>query len=142
MLRHELTHVATQSVTGAQTPTWLSEGFADYVGFKYAGISTSLAGHELRQVVEAGKVPSRLPRDRAFDGSAKRLAVTYEASWFFCRTIAERFGEHALVRFYRAVGTSAQPTQQALRSAAMSVLDTPLSRLVVLWRRSMVATLG
>jgi hypothetical protein len=142
VLRHELTHVATQSVTGAQTPSWLSEGFADYVGFKFSGISTSLAGHELQAEIEAGRVPSRLPRERGFRGSSTRLAATYEAAWFACRTIVERYGERKLVRFYRAVGTSSAPTAQAVRSALMSVLDLPLTRFVTLWRHAMVNELA
>lgn len=32
LLRHELTHVATRSVTAVGMPTWVVEGLADYVG--------------------------------------------------------------------------------------------------------------
>jgi hypothetical protein len=142
VLRHELTHVATQAATGTQTPTWLSEGFADYVGFKFAGISTSLAGHELQAEIEAGHVPSRLPSDHGFNGAVNQLAVHYEAAWFACRTIAERFGQAALVRFYRAVGTSSQSTSVALRDALSTVLHLKLARFVGLWRHQMRAELG
>jgi hypothetical protein len=136
VLRHELTHVATESATGTQTPTWLSEGFADYVGFS-VDVSTSLAGAELESAIAAGHLPSRLPGDRGFRGSAKALAIHYEAAWFACRTIAQRFGQAALVRFYRAVGTSTESSSKALTDALSSVLHLKPKRFIAEWRHQM-----
>jgi hypothetical protein len=134
VLRHELTHVATEAATGTRTPTWLSEGFADYVGFAFADVPVTAGAAELQHQVESGDLPSRLPSDRGFRGSDHALALHYEAAWFACRTIARRFGQAALVRFYRAVGRSTDSSTVAVRDALSSVLHLRLARFVELWR--------
>jgi hypothetical protein len=134
VLRHELTHVASEAATGAQTPTWLIEGLADYVGFKFADVPVAAAAVELQDAIEAGHLPARLPSDRGFRGADKSLAVHYEEAWFVCRTIAQRFGEATLVRFYRTVGTSSRSSAVAVRDAVMRVLHLRVARLVSLWR--------
>jgi hypothetical protein len=142
VIRHELTHVATRAVTGTQTPTWLSEGFADYVGFRDVGVSVGVAAAELKRLVDAGQVPTALPSNRDFRSSNSQLGAHYEAAWLACRYIADRFGEHALVRFYRAVGTSRHRSAVALDDAMHSVLHLRLDQFVGLWRRYIVAELG
>lgn len=134
VLTHELTHVATRSVTGASMPTWLAEGFADYVGYLNSGIPTGFAAQELAAEVRTGKVPARLPADAQFDGGSKHLSQAYEGAWLACRMIAERHGESSLVRFYRAVGTSSSGQSEALASASNRVLHEPFSRLTREWR--------
>jgi hypothetical protein len=134
VLTHELTHVATRAATGSQTPKWLSEGFAEYVGFRTAPVSVGLAAAQLARRVAAGRVPSRLPSDHAFRGSATDLGVRYQAAWLACRYIAEHYGQSTLVRFYRAVGTSPQDTAMAIRSAMSSVLHTTPSQFDAAWR--------
>jgi hypothetical protein len=103
VLTHELTHVATRAATGVRTPKWLSEGFADYVGFRSSGVPVSLAGAELASAVRSGRLAHRLPGDAAFRGGNGRLPQAYESGWMACRYLAGRYGEHKLVRFYRAV---------------------------------------
>ncbi|HVW81053.1 MAG TPA: hypothetical protein VHB69_08965 [Mycobacteriales bacterium] len=137
VLRHELTHVASESVTGSRMPTWLVEGLAEYVGFKFADVAVPAAASELQRAVRNGYLPSRLPPDAGFRGSAKQLAVNYEAAWLACRMIAERFGQTKLVRFYRAVGTSTMRPRAAVREALAGVLHLRLARLIALWRASM-----
>ena len=53
-------------------------------------------------------------------GSSPRLAQAYEGGWLACRLIAERWGQAALVRFYRAVGTSSLAPREAV-AAAMKI---------------------
>jgi hypothetical protein len=106
VLTHELTHVATRAATSLRTPKWLSEGFADYVGFRTSGVPVSLAGAELAAAVHSGQLSHHLPGDAAFRGGSRRLPQAYESGWMACRYIAGRYGEHKLVRFYRAVGHS------------------------------------
>lgn len=142
VLRHELTHVASQAATGEQTPVWLVEGLAEYVGFKFAGVPVALGASELQDAIRAGHLPTRLPSDRDFRGADAELAAHYEAAWFACRTIAERFGEAKLVRFYRAVGTSTKTARVAVRDAMARLLDLRLPQFVVLWRADMRAELA
>jgi hypothetical protein len=142
VLTHELTHVATRSVTGGAMPTWLAEGFADYVGYLDTGIPTSFAAQELAAKVRAGHVPRRLPTDDEFDGANKHLSEAYEGAWLACRLIAERYGQRALVRFYRAVGTSPSSTASALASASNKVLHVPIDQLTREWRAFVRAELA
>ncbi|GAA3118459.1 hypothetical protein GCM10017600_35430 [Streptosporangium carneum] len=100
VITHELTHVATGATRGGRVPMWLSEGFADYVGYRDAGIAVRAAAAELAEEVCAGVLPSRLPEPADFAPGAPRLAQAYEEAWLACRYIAERFGERALVRLY------------------------------------------
>jgi hypothetical protein len=141
VLTHELTHVATRSVTGAAMPTWLAEGFADYVGYLGSGIPTSFAAQELAADVRAGHVPSSLPGDGQFDGGNKRLSQAYEGAWLACRLIAER-GQSTLVRFYRAVGTSSSSQDEALASASTQVLHESFQRFTRQWRDFLSAELA
>lgn len=100
VITHELTHVATGATRGGRVPMWLSEGFADYVGYRHAGIAVRVAAAELAAEVRAGALPSALPGPADFAPGAPRLAQAYEEAWLACRYIAERFGEKALVRLY------------------------------------------
>ncbi|MET8046953.1 hypothetical protein ABZU75_05080 [Streptosporangium sp. NPDC005286] len=100
VITHELVHVATGATRGGRVPMWLSEGFADYVGYRDAGIPVRTAAAELAAEVRAGVLPARLPGPADFAPGAPRLAQAYEEAWLACRFIAERFGEKALVRLY------------------------------------------
>lgn len=142
VIRHELTHVAAEAATGTQTPIWLIEGFADYVGFKFDGVPVSAGAAELQAQIRAGDVPSRLPTDRAFRSDPQQLAVNYEAAWFACRTIAMQYGEPTLVSFYRAVGTSTKSTARAVRGALRDVLHLRLPQFIALWQADMQAELA
>jgi hypothetical protein len=142
VLTHELTHVATQSVTGAQTPRWLSEGFADFVGFRTAGVAVDVIAHELVGAVRSGHPPGRLPRDAAFAGSNPKLSQAYESAWLACRYLADRFGQPALVRFYRAVGTSGDDSHLAVVSALRHTYGLTLPQFTRLWRAYVRAQLA
>jgi hypothetical protein len=104
VLTHEVVHVATRDASGAAVPSWLIEGFADYVGYDGTGVPVRVAARELVDDIAAGKLPTRLPDANAFDGANPRLAQVYEMSWMACRLIVSRWGEAALVRLYRALG--------------------------------------
>ncbi|GAA3426587.1 hypothetical protein ACWDTT_18685 [Streptosporangium sandarakinum] len=100
VLAHELTHVATGATRGGRVPVWLSEGFADYVGYRDAGIATATAAAELAAEVREGRLPARLPGPADFAAGAPRRAQAYEEAWLACRYVAQRYGERALVRLY------------------------------------------
>ena len=54
LISHELTHIASRSVTSDQMPTWLIEGLADYVGNLGSGMPVSRTAAELAAEVRAG----------------------------------------------------------------------------------------
>jgi hypothetical protein len=104
VLTHEVTHVATRDATGPNVPTWLVEGFADYVGYLGTGLGPKAICQELAAEVRAGKRPKELPADADFAGTNPRLAQAYEAAWLAVRLIADRVGRAGLVAFYRGAG--------------------------------------
>jgi hypothetical protein len=133
-LTHELTHVASRADTGIQTPKWLAEGFADYVGFRDSGLPVTSIAAELATQVRAGRAPTQLPTNADFNGSAQGLPQAYEGAWLACRYIAERYGQPRLVRFYRAVGTSRATTSRAVATALKRLLGLSRAQFTARWR--------
>jgi hypothetical protein len=127
VLTHEVTHVATRDATGAGVPTWLVEGFADYVGYLGTGLGPKAICQELAAEVRKGRKPTTLPADADFAGTNARLAQAYEASWLAVRLIAERAGRAGLVAFYRAVGDD-------LDAALRTTLHTTPETFTAAWR--------
>ena len=143
VVQHELTHVATRAVTDDQMPTWLIEGFADYVGNLGSGRTSTDIAPELTADVRAGRLPRALPLAADFDGAADRLPELYEESWLACRLIADRIGQHGLVRFYTAVAqaTGRDPVT-ALPTALRTLLHTDQPGFVAAWRTYLRTQLG
>ncbi|WP_147425226.1 hypothetical protein [Bailinhaonella thermotolerans] len=135
VLRHELAHVATRAANTPSLPGWLLEGFADYVGYRDAGIPVPVAARELAEEVRAGRSPERLPGRAAFEAHAARLPQAYEEAWLACRMIADRWGETVLVRLYGQMARD--PSETTLRR----VLGIGTPELTRLWREHLTATL-
>ena len=106
VLTHETTHVATRADTSAATPLWLSEGFADWVGYRGTGRTPPEAAPELPGRRGAAACPPALPADDdfGFGGDADALARGVRGRLAGLPLIAERWGEAKLTAFYRAVG--------------------------------------
>ncbi|MFF1547619.1 hypothetical protein [Streptomyces sp. NPDC058291] len=143
VLTHETTHVATRAHTGAATPLWLSEGYADWVGYRGTGRTPAEVAPELQHSVMTGSVPAALPVDGAFgfSGDAGRLAEAYEGGWLACRMIAARWGEVKLDAFYRAVGEH-EGRSGAVEGALRDVLDTSLAQFTAHWQDYLRTQLG
>jgi hypothetical protein len=143
VLTHETTHVATRAHTSASTPLWLSEGYADWVGYRDTGRTPAEAAPDLARAVAEGKVPEALPVDGdfGFDGDSAALARAYEGGWLACRMIAERWGEERLGEFYRAVGEHPRRAG-AVEGALEEVLDTTLEDFTGQWREYLRDRLG
>ena len=138
VLTHELTHVATRVFTTDGVPSWLVEGFADYVGYLGSGVSVRAAAGELADDLRAGKPLRALPADKDFDANNPRLAQAYEQGWLAARFIADRVGPTGLAALYAAVGEqSARPTSDptvVLSSALKATMRLDLPRFVSAWR--------
>ncbi|WP_369196162.1 hypothetical protein [Streptomyces djakartensis] len=143
VVTHETTHVATRAHTGAATPLWLSEGYADWVGYRAAGRAPAEAAPELSRAVRRGEVPAGLPSDEdfGFTGDAGRLARSYESGWTACLMIAGRWGEDRLRAFYRAVGEHGT-REGAVEEAMRDVLGTTPQAFTREWRSYLRDQLG
>ncbi len=135
VLTHEATHVATRAHTSAATPLWLSEGYADWVGYLGSGRTPSDAAPELWRAVTEGEIPAGLPTDEdfGFTGDAAGLAQAYESGWMACRMIADRWGEVRLGEFYRAVGAH-EKRPGAVEDAMQKVLGTTPEDFTAQWQ--------
>ncbi|NEC86879.1 hypothetical protein G3I71_13840 [Streptomyces sp. SID12501] len=143
VLTHETTHVATRTATSAATPLWLSEGYADWVGYRSTGRTAVQAAPELALAVASGDVPEALPEDAdfGFGGDAAKLARAYEGGWLACRMVADRWGEVRLGEFYRAVGAHGKRAG-AVEEALAEVLGTTPGEFTGRWREYLRAQLG
>ena len=130
VVTHEATHVAIRATTNRPVPLWLSEGMADYVGYRDIGVGPQVVASALLDRVRAGKVPARLPAAADFDPARTTIAPSYNAAWLAVTRLEERFGRDALVKFYVAAATAPDPTAPAgdpdvrTRAAFSSVLRT------------------
>ncbi|WP_326765137.1 hypothetical protein OG978_11635 [Streptomyces sp. NBC_01591] len=143
VLTHETTHVATRTRTSAATPTWLSEGFADWAAYRSEDRTPARIAPELADAVRRGDLPAGLPTDEdfGFAGDPARLARAYEGGWAACELIADHWGEKKLLAFYRAVGGHSG-RDGAVEQAMHEVLDTTPQDFTVLWREHLRSVLG
>ncbi|MDH6216446.1 hypothetical protein M2283_003763 [Streptomyces pseudovenezuelae] len=143
VLTHETTHVATRAHTSAATPLWLSEGYADWVGYRGTGRTPDQAAPELARAVADDEVPAALPTDRdfGFSGDATKLAQAYEGGWLACRMIAGKWGEAKLGEFYRAVGDH-RTRAGSVEGALKKVLGTTSEEFTAAWREYLGDQLG
>ncbi len=102
VLTHEATHVATAAAT-SRSPTWLVEGFADYVALRSQRIPLRTSAARVISLVHDAGVPAHLPGEQELSAAAPHLEARYESAWLACRLLADSAGTAALVSFYRAV---------------------------------------
>lgn len=143
VLTHEITHVATRGATSAATPTWLSEGFADWSAYRGSGRPAATLAPELRTAERAQGPPDALPTDQdfSFGNDPDALARAYEEGWLACELIAAQWGPKRLAAFYRAVG--AHPGRPgAVTDALRDVLSTSPAAFTRLWRVYLTKRLG
>ncbi|MDQ1702030.1 MAG: hypothetical protein QOF57_1282 [Frankiaceae bacterium] len=142
VMTHEVTHVASRLATGKSSPSWLVEGFADYVAYRTNKVPTSVAARDLTAAVRRRPLPAALPSDSQFDPAAADLGATYELAWLACRFIAERTGQAKLLEFYKAVGAATGPEDEAVRRAFAGVLDSTPETFATSWRSYVAAAVS
>jgi hypothetical protein len=134
VLRHEITHLAARADTVDGAPTWLLEGFADYVGYRDSGVTLAEGAPDLAKRVRQDGAPAALPEDRAFRSRGPELDLAYQESWSLARYIADRYDEKKLIEVYRelaaAGAVSASETDDMLRD----VLGVDRDALVAGWQ--------
>jgi hypothetical protein len=131
VMSHEATHVAVGAAFSSM-PTWLLEGFADYVALAHANIPVSVAASQILGRVRKKGPPARLPGPDQFSSRNQALGSTYEAAWLACRLLGRRYGEHRLIEFYRASDRASSSTRPF-----RSVLGTDQTAFTRAWRNDL-----
>lgn len=132
VLRHELTHVAARAGTVDGSPTWLLEGFADYVGYRGSGVDFQRLAPTLSAVVSSGGPPTVLPEDSDFAAGGARSTLAYESAWSVCAYVADRYGESSLRSLYGALATGPK-TASDLDGALSTVLGATAPEFLQAW---------
>lgn len=128
VMSHEATHVATGAAISAM-PTWLLEGFADFVALDHVDLPVSVTASQILAQVRSKGPPSHLPGNAEFNPQNKALGASYEAAWLACRLLAHTYGEQRLIRFYRLSDRLASTTRPFA-----TVLHTDRQRFTRAWR--------
>ncbi|MGI5351935.1 hypothetical protein ACQEU8_27660 [Streptomyces sp. CA-250714] len=133
VLTHETTHVATRRQTTPATPLWLSEGIADWSGYRRSQLTPKEAAPELaRAPDEAHTLPS--DGDFHFGNDPAALARAYEGSWLACRMIAEQWGTGKLLALYEQAGRENDGKRPDANAALRSVLGISEKEFTDRWR--------
>ena len=130
VVTHELTHAMTGGV-GTTAPTWLVEGFADWVALHddTAPLATS-AGDLLAQVARSGP-PEALPTENDLAGPTSGAA--YQGAWLSLVVLGrENGGDAAVLEVYREA-VAGTPVEQVLAAVGSSVAE-----LTAQWRDYLV----
>ncbi|WP_432479795.1 hypothetical protein [Nocardioides sp. GXQ0305] len=122
VMSHEAVHVATEAATEPDVvPTWLTEGYADYVALRDVDLPLSVTAAQVARQVRREGLPARLPGDRRFDTRTTHLGAAYEAAWLACVLLAERSGEQALTDFYAGLEAGDDVDAEFRRAFGLSV---------------------
>jgi hypothetical protein len=125
VLTHELVHVATRATGDNDAPTWLEEGFADYVAYR----DTKLSADQIAGDALAAPLPESLPTTADFNASGTKAAIAYGRAWAAVRVVAAGVGgDSAMKRFYKTAAH--RGIAAALRSAGF----TDSAAFVKAWR--------
>lgn len=128
VMSHEAAHVATGAAASGM-PTWLLEGFADYVALAHVDLPVDVTASQILEQVRQEGPPHRLPGPDDFRSRNGALGAAYEAAWLACRLIAEEYGEQTLIEFYRQTERDGDT-----RSGFRSILGTTEEAFTQQWR--------
>ncbi|HEX2807616.1 MAG TPA: hypothetical protein VHN80_15745, partial [Kineosporiaceae bacterium] len=146
LLRHELTHVATV-LAGRDGSAWLSEGVAEYTGFKLGGTRVSalasFAAHGLPsttfRAMRKGTWHPNLVSDSAtfYDSDAAAVEEAYTDAWLACLYVANRYGDATLRHLYdvEAKQSADVPLETVDAVALQTVLHTDKTTFTAAVRR-------
>jgi hypothetical protein len=131
VLAHETVHVATRSPV-SRAPSWLVEGYADYIAYLNYPQAVQPAAERLLADVKRDDPPAALPGEDDFTAGHHDLNRSYAEAWTLCRYLADRYGDQQLWRFYRTVDAS---PDGSISGAAHQVFKISEHQLVAGWQR-------
>jgi len=135
VLTHELAHVAVRSTVPGRAAGWLTEGYADHVGYARADVPTSRLLAPLVTALRTGRGPRALPSEADLRPATGDLEVPYLAAWQAVELIAHDHGEAALRRLVAAgASTGSDADAEAATDRALEeVLGTTRAELTDAW---------
>jgi hypothetical protein len=106
--RHELSHVAI-GVRDDGSPTWVSEGIAEYLGAREVPVRERIIPTEALR--RAQTIDATMPASKDFNDSDQEWH--YALSWMACDYIADTFGESRLWELIDAMHNGGEGTSDA-----------------------------
>lgn len=131
VLAHEAVHVATRSPI-SPAPTWLVEGYADYIAYLSYPQGAEVATADLLAAVKRNGPPRTLPGESDFGSEHPDLNRTYAEAWSVCRYLSEQYGSERLWKFYQAVD---QSSDGSIAGPARSAFGVSQRQLVTGWQQ-------
>ncbi len=130
VLRHELSHVAVRLATNPDTPQWLAEGVAEYVGRKGTYTRFSDVAPDLAVATRTGTPPA-WPTDKDFTVDSAAATVAYQSAWSIAAFVAQTQSEAALRKLY--LGIAGAVDEAAATAAFHEALGLPQPELERRW---------
>jgi hypothetical protein len=136
VLTHELVHVATRATGSSNAPTWLEEGFADYVAYLHTGLPDDQVAGDALTGVRAGRLPAQLPDSDAFNAAGDQASAAYGQAWVAVQLIASRAGSRQRMKLFyqQAANGAGAPSAAAVDTAFARIGLTGLKAFVPLWQ--------
>ncbi len=135
VLTHEMTHVATRATGARYAPTWLEEGFADYVAYLHTGLTPEQIAGDALTPVRDGHTPSDLPGTDDFNAAGAGASAAYGDAWVAVTMIAAKAGTTAALKsFYERAAASSSDQTAALNAALAQIGYHNLKTFTPLWR--------
>ena len=128
VMSHEAAHVATEAASSSM-PTWLLEGFADYVALAHVDLPVEVTASQIIAEVQDRGAPATLPGPTEFETENTTLGASYESAWLACRLLAEQYGEKKLLAFYERADRDG-----STKAAFREVLGTDEEAFTRSWR--------
>lgn len=128
VLTHETVHAATRA-PASRAPSWLIEGFADWVALQEVRLPLRTTTARLAARIAREGLPRRLPTSADFAVDRTDLEASYEAAWQLCVTIADAAGPDALRALYDRSADGSAFAADLRRTTGLEE-----ARLLALWR--------
>jgi hypothetical protein len=126
VVTHELVHVATRATGSRSAPTWLEEGFADYVAYRDSGLPAKQIAGDALAAVRAGRIPTRLPSTDDFNAAGDQASAAYGQAWVAVQLIAAKAGSGARMKAFYQQAAEGTGTSAAIRGP---IVDAALARI-------------
>ncbi len=101
LLLHEAVHVATGSAC-TDAPLWIEEGLAEWLTAEHHAATQQANQQWLDHELAVGGLPTGLPADASFWGSADQVSGAYALAAFAVATAIEQLGQDQAMAFFAA----------------------------------------